>query len=190
MIEINSIREKDVLEGRVSLAEFTKKGKTEKQIYDEMVKQTIKEMGKSLQAIRSKRLSILVLGKLLLECQTRIRYLIIEPGRILQKVLKDLAQFAEREIGLFLEEVHSSKTALEQVKNKLLLTEGKSLTPGYMWNQLTVEEASRVQFDPILPRDLVPKLKVELERFKDAETVNISFWLKSWTVEVTSFTRR
>lgn len=189
-IEINSIREKDVLEGRVTLAEFTKKGKTEKQIYDEAVKATVGELQRSLKAIRAKRLKILELEKELLEHQTKIRYLIIEPGRILQKSLKDLTQFAEREIGFFLEEVHSSKAALEQVKGQLLLTEGKSLTPGYMWNHLTLEQAQKIQFDPILPVELIPKLKVDLERFEDVETVNITFYLRSRTVEVISFQAR
>lgn len=185
-IEVNSIREKDVLEGRVTLAEFYKTGKTKEQIYNEMVKETIKEMGQSLQTARKKRLEILELEKSLLETQTKIRYLIIEPGRTLQRSLKDLAQFAEREIGFFLEEVHNSKTALTQIQGKLYLTEGKSLTPGYSWNRLTIEQAYRLQFDPILPLECIAALKSKLELYKDVEKVNVTFFLRTKKIDVSS----
>ena len=190
-IEVNSIREKDVLEGRVTLAEFTKKGISEKTIYEKASRETVEDMKQSMAAARAKNLEILNFEKELLECQTKIRYLIIEPGRILQRSLKDLAQFAEFEIGHFLEEVHNSKAALEQAKGKLLLaSKGQSLTPGFVWTRLSLEAARKVIFSPILPIELIPKLKAELERFKDAETVTINYYIRSRTVEVNSFQAR
>jgi len=186
MIETSSTREQDVLSGKVTLSEFTKRGLSEKKIYEKAVEQTMIELEQGLKAARVKRLEILNLEKELLETQTRIRYLIIEPGRALQRSLKDLAQFAEREIGLFLEEVHTSKAALEEVKSKILLTEGKSLGPGYSWSRLAIEQAKRLQFSPIIPLECIAALKSKLESFKDSETVNVTYFLRTKTIDVTS----
>jgi len=186
MIETSSTREQDVLSGKVTLSEFTKRGLSEKKIYEKAVEQTMIELEQGLKAARSKRLSILELEKELLETQTKIRYLIIEPGRALQRSLKNLAEFAEREIGLFLEEVHTSKAALEEVKSKILLTEGKSLGPGHSWSRLTVEQAYALQFDPIIPLECIAALKSKLESFKNSETVNVTYFLRTKTIDVSS----
>jgi len=186
-IEVNSIREQDVKSGKSTLAEFLKKGKTEKQIYDESAKETMKDLEAGLKAARAKRLEILNFEKELLETQTKIRYLIIEPGRILQRVLKDLGQFAEREIGFFLEEVHSSKTALKRVENRLNLTEGKSLGPGYSWTRLSIEQAYGLQFDPILPLECIAALKSKLEPCKDSDVINVTFFLRTKGIDVSIF---
>lgn len=190
MIEAASIRKEDVLSGRTSMDEFIKRGKTDQMIYEEAVKETMEELQSGLTAARAKRLEILELEKELLEVQVSIRFMIIEPGRVLQRSLKDLATFAEREIGLFIEEVQSSKSELEQVKSKLLLTEGKSLGPGYSWTRLSLKEAYALQFSPILPLECIAALKSKLELFKDAETVNVTFFLRTKSVDVTSFQRR
>jgi len=186
MIETAAIREQDVKSGKITLSEFLKKGKTEKQIYDGAVKETMKEMGQSLQAIRKKNLEILNFERELLETQTKIRYMIIEPGRILQKALKDLIEFSQHELGYFLEEVHSSKYQLEQVKGQLLLTEGKSLGPGYSWSRISIEQAYKLQFDPIIPLECIAALKSKLESFKDSETVNVTYFLRTRGIDVTS----
>jgi len=185
-IEVNSIREQDVKSGKVTLAEFLKKGKTEQAIYNEAVKETMKDLEAGLKAARAKRLEILNFEKELLETQTNIRYLIIEPGRILQRVLKELSGFAEVEIGIFLQEIHSSKYQLEQARGKLLLTEGKSLGPGYTWTRLTVKQAYGLQFDPILPLECIAELKSRLESHKDSEMVNVTFFLRTKGVDITS----
>ncbi|MCK4431281.1 MAG: hypothetical protein KAW19_08245 [Candidatus Aminicenantes bacterium] len=185
-VEQSSVKEEDVKSGKITLAEFLKVGKTKSQIYDESIKRTMKDLEQGLKAIRSKNKETLELEKELLETQTRIRYLIIEPGRILQRVLKDLGQFAEREIGFFLEEVHSSKTELKQVENRLNLTEGRSLGPGYSWSRLTPREASQIQFDPILPFECIEALKSKLALYKDSEMVNVTFFLRTKGIDITS----
>jgi len=185
MIEIRSLKEEDVKSGKITLSEFYKMGKTKDQVYAETVKETMKELEQGLKAARAKRLEILNFEKELLETQTKIRYLIIEPGRILQRSLKDLAQFAEREIGHFLEEVHSSKHQLEQVKGQLLLTEGKSLGPGYSWSRLTIEQAKRLQFSPLLPLECIAALKSKLQSYKNGDIVNVTFFLRTKGIDVT-----
>jgi len=190
-IEINSIREKDVLEGRVTLAEFTKKGISEKAIYEKATKETVEEMKHSMVAIRSKNKEILEIEKELLEIKLGIRFQLTQPAKNLQKSLRDLLEFSQHELSIFLEEIHSSKDELTRIINKLnLAIKGQSLGPGYVWTRLSPKQARRVQFDPILPRKLIPKLKVELEKFKDAETVNISYYIRSKTVDVTSIQAR
>jgi len=190
-IEINSIREKDVLEGRVTLAEFTKKGISEKAIYEKATKETVEEMKHSMVAIRSKNKEILELENQLLKIRVTIRFALLEPAKLLQKSLRDLLEFSEHECSIFIDEIHGSKAELLQSESKLnLALKGQSLSPGHSWIRLTPKEASLVQFDPCLPVDLVQSLKTQMERFKDAETLNIVYYIRSRTVEVTSITRR
>lgn len=181
-------READIRSGKITLREFLSKGKKDSAISDEVMKKSAGELEAGLKAIRSKNLEVLKLEKSLCECQNMIRNLILRPAMILQQVLKDCREITDQEIGLFLDDNYGNRQAVEQIKHKLLLTEGKSLTPGYRWDSLTIEEARKVQFDPILPLSLVEKLKSELKRFKDAETVNIAYYLRTKDLDVTSFT--
>lgn len=190
-IEVNSIREKDVLEGRITLAEFTKKGKSEKTIYDEVVKETIAELELSLRAIRAKRIEILEIERSLYGCQNRIKNLILQPALILQRIHKDMLEVSDVEIGGFLADVYGSREALKQIEHLIFLTQGKSLTPGYRWDRLTPKEALKIQYDPILPIELVPKLKTELAKLKDAEFVSVVFYLKAKDIDVNpTFTKK
>lgn len=185
-VEKGILREADVRSGKVSLREFNLKGKMDKQISDEILERTTKEMEQSLKIVRAKNLEILKLEKSLCETQNRIRGLILAPARILQRAFKDSAEIADLQIGELLADVYGSRDALKQAEHKLLLTEGKSLTPGFSWDRLNMDEARAIIFSPILPLELVPKLKGELEKFKDAEKLHISFYLKSNDIVIRS----
>jgi len=62
-IEKEAIKEEDVRAGKASLKDFIREGKSEKQITEEVVKQSMKELVGGLQAIRAKNLEILELEK-------------------------------------------------------------------------------------------------------------------------------
>lgn len=183
-IEINSIREKDVLSGKVTLREFTQKGTSEKQITEKTIKESTGELERSLKAIRTKRIEILEIERSLYSCQNRIKNLILQPALILQKIHKDMLEVSDTEIGEFLADVYGSREALKQTEHLIFLTQGKSLSPGYRWDRLTPKEALKVQYDPILPFELVSKLKTELAKLKDAEFVSVVFWLKAKDIDV------
>jgi len=176
-IESSSIKEEDVKSGKVKLKDFLKAGKTNKQIAEETVKRVTEELSQALKVIRAKNLEIMTMEKELAEVQIKIRQLIIAPGKILQQKLKELKEFTDSEMGLFLADIHSSRTQLESIKNKLNLTQGKALTPGYRWPRCSPEAARAIQFDPILPKELVSSLLEQLEANKDKETVCVNFTL-------------
>jgi len=168
-IEIEAIKEEDVRAGKASLKDFIREGKSEKQITEEVVKQSMKELVGGLQAIRAKNLEILELEKK--------RQLLLRPGRILQEQLKKLKEFCDDELGLFHSEVYQAKTQLQKVDHRLNFTRGKAITPGYKWERMTVAEARKVSFDPVLPQELVPDLLKQLKQHEGKETVTVEFYL-------------
>ncbi len=179
--------EKDVREGKISLKEFQKKGKYEADIKKQVVKETQKELEQSLEVIRKERISIMNIEHELLKTQHRVRQLLLQPGVILKETLKNLKEFADREMGLFYEDYASTREALQQIEHKLHLTEGKTLTPGYRWDRMPVTEAKRIQFDPILPKSLVPSLLQQISKFNEDDSVSVVLTLRPLSVDVSSF---
>jgi len=179
--------EKDVKEGKISLKEFQKKGKFEAEIQKAVIEKTQEELSQSLEAIRKKRLDIMNLELELIRTQHRVRQLMLQPGVILKEVLKNLKEFADRELGLFYADYASTREAVQQQEHKLNLTRGKSLTPGYRWDRMKVKEARKIAFDPILPRELVPSLLQQLSRFDDSDQVIVDFTLRPLEVHVSRF---
>jgi len=186
--EKGALRAEDVKSGKISMAKFLSQGKTESIIAEEVMREGVAELENGLRAIHAKNKEVLQTELSLSECQHKIRAFILGPARILAMTFKDLAEISGRETGLFEQDLSSSREAVEQIKGKLHLTEGKSLTPGYRWDSLTLEEAYKIQFNPIIPIELVPKLKSELQKFEGAETVSIAYFLKSKDIDVSSFT--
>lgn len=189
-IEKDSIRQKDVTAGRVSLKEYQKVGVSEEAISARVVAETMAHLANSLEACRAKRLEVLQLEEKLGECRNTIRGAVIQPGQFMLDTLKSLRDFTDRQLGSFLGEMESLRSEWNQIKHKLLLTQGKSVTPGYRWDRLTPEEALAIQFDPILPIECVKKLKFQLGQYEDAKTVNVAFWLRDKSVEVSVITGR
>lgn len=173
------LRESDVRSGKITLKEFQAKGRYDKDLTEEAAEQSTEELEKTLKVVRGEYLEILELEKSLCESQNIIRSLILQPAMILQQVLKDCKEITEQEIGLFLADNYGNRSALELAKHKLLLTQGKSLTPGYNWDRMPTEEARKLIFNPIIPLDLVPLLKAELEKVKGSLEVAVSFYLRS-----------
>ena len=188
-IEKNSIMEDDVKSGRITLREFSKKGKNNQKISEEVIRKTTDELEHSLKAIRAKNLEILQLEKSLCASQNLIRNLIIQPARILQRVIEDCKEITDNELGLFLQDAYGDAESLKLAEHKLLLTEGKSLSVGHSWNG-KIEEINRVIFDPILPYELITKLKTELKKHEGKDSIiNVVYSLRSRDVDVTSFPR-
>lgn len=188
-IEVNSIREQDVRAGKVTLREFTQKGISEKAIYEKAVEATADELRQGLKAVRMKAVEVLELQKALCNCQVRIKNLLLQPARILYKTFKNLTEMAETEIGSFVADAYGARDAVKLMEHQIHLTQGKSLTPGYHWEKMSIEDAQRLQFDPILPIECIPKLKQKLEKLKDAEAVTVHLYLKSKDVDVIAIRR-
>ena len=176
-IEKGTIKEADVKSGKVSLNEFIKEGKSDRQISEEVIKQTTEELEQALKAIRSKNLEILNLEKELCETQIKIRHLSTYPGRSLEKSLESLQDFLKRELGVISEDAYQVKWNLEQIRTRLLLTEGKSLSPGYRWEVMTVDQAKKIALDPIFPESFISKLYEELSKYGPDESVNVAYFL-------------
>ena len=178
------LREADVRSGKVSLKDFILKGKKDSEINSEVAEQTAKELEQGLKVIREKNLEILELEKSRAESKNMIRALLIQPGQFLLELLKYLKEFTEGEVGSFIEDMHGYRTELEEVNRKIQLTQGKSLTPGYTWDRLSLSEAYKLIFNPIIPLELIPKLKAELEKVKRAEKVSVSYYLRSKEIDI------
>jgi len=179
--------EQDVREGKISLKEFQAKGKYEKDILAQVVRETQQELSQSLEAIRAKKLEIMNLEHELIKTQHRVRQLLLQPGVILKSTLKNLKEFADREMGLFYEDYASTREALQQQEHLLQLTTGQALTSGYRWDRQPVKEARKIQFDPILPKSLVPSLLQQISKFNEDDSVSVVLTLRPLSVDVSSF---
>ncbi len=179
--------EADVKEGKISLKEFQAKGKREADIQKEAVEQTQKELSQSLEAIRKKRLEIMNIEHELIKTQHRVRQLLLQPGMILKETLEKLKEFADREMSIFFEDYHSTRSDLQQMEHRLQLTTGKALTSGYRWDRMPVKEARKIQFDPILPQGLVPSFLEQLSKFNEDDQVTVVLTLRPLSVDVSSF---
>ena len=176
----NVLKESDVRSGKVSLKDFILKGKKDSEILEEIVEKVAAEIDRGLRVIHTKNKEILELEKSRAESKNMIRALLIQPGQFMLELLKGLKEFTEIQVGSFIEDMHGYRTELDEIKRKILLTEGKSLTPGYNWgDRMTIAEAYKLIFNPIIPLELIPKLKAELEKCKGAESVTVSYYLRS-----------
>jgi len=184
-VEKGLARESDVRAGRITLKEFNQRGRYDKQISEEIVKGVAEKLESASKILRSKNLEILKLEKLLYECQDLIRGLILQPGFFVLEVLKNVREFGDHELALFLDELPDKRVALNEVKRKLLLCEGKSIGGGQRWDRQTVKEARRLQFSPIIPQNLIPKLLSELSQYPDNEMVSVHFLFHEKDIDVT-----
>jgi len=184
------IREQDVTSGKVKLKEFQKKGITEKKISEQVIAQSTNELSRSLKVIREKNLEILQLEDSLGECRNTIRGLSVQPGRFMLDFLKNIREFAEDETGAFMAELDGYRTEWDQVKQAILLTQGKSMSGRYVWDSLSMDEARALQFSPLLPLSCVEKLKSELEKYEGSDGISLTLYVRLGDVEITSISPR
>jgi len=182
------LREKDLRSGKVKLADFLLRGKKDKDIAEEVAERTAEELEAGLKGIKAKNFEILKLDKLRAEQRNLIRGLIVQPGQFMLTLFKELKEFTEQEIGSFIGDMEGYRTELQEIERQIILIEkGIGLTSGYRWDSLTPKEALEIQFSPLLPIECVPKLKVELEKCKDADRVVVNYFWRSKDVDVTPF---
>jgi len=188
--EGTAIREADVRAGKASLKDFHSKGKWDSAISDETRKKSVAELEGSLRIIREKNLEILMLEDSLGECRNTIRALSIQPGRFMLEFLKTIREFTEDELGAFMTELEGYRTEWDQVKQAILLTQGKSMSGRYVWDSLSMDEARSLQFSPLLPISCVEKLKSELETYEGSEGISITLFTRIKDIEITSISPR
>jgi len=168
-IETNNLTEKDVREGRVSIQEFFAKGKTQGQKTKMTIEGLIKETDQILRAIRNKHIEILGIKKELYETRITILNLSRQPGQILKEALKKVSEYADYQLALILQELPAARVNLTQTVDKLNLTKGKALSPGYRWDRLNYEQAKSVLFDPIFPENLIIELLARLKEYEGTD---------------------
>lgn len=178
------VREGDVKSGKATLKEFHAKGLYDRDIESKILAATKEKLEDSLKVCRAKNIEILELERDLFETQSLIRNLMLRPAKILQRVFKDCSEISDKEVGEFLSELYVARSALDLCNHKLLLTQGKSLNPGYRWDHLSFKQAQAIVFDPILDMSCVQELKAKLKGFEDSENISISFNLRSKSVDV------
>lgn len=176
-IEESAIKEKDVKAGHVSLRDFFSRGKREEQITKETIEATQRDLESILKTVREKNLEVLNLERDLYQTQIDIRFLAIYPSRIMSEKLKALRQFLDQQTSFFLEYMPQCQSALEQANHQILLTQGKSLSPGFSWEARTVKEARKIIFSPIIPLELVQELKEKLASMEEDKMVTVNYYL-------------
>jgi len=185
-----AIREADVRSGKANLKDFHSKGKRDSAILSETRQKSVAELESSLKLVRQKNLEILMLEDSLGECRNTIRGLSMQPGRFMIDMLKGLREFTEQEQGAFMGELESSRTSWHETKEKILLTQGKSMSGRYVWDGLSMAQARSLQFSPLLPLSCVEKLKSELETYEGSENISLTLYTRIKDIEITSISPR
>ena len=179
-------RESDVRAGKISLKKFHQEGKWDAEIEETIIKETTEELDASRTAIRNKALEVMELEKTLYESRQTIHHLGIYPGIIMTELLKGLQEFSQEQVNLFRDDVPGYEIQLSEIKRKLLLTQNKSIGGGQIFDGCTVREARKLQFDPIIPQNLIPKLLNELSKYPDDELVVVSYLFREKDIDVES----
>lgn len=185
-IEENVLREADVRAGKVSLREFRKAGKYDEKIAEEALTKSVQELESSLKVIRDKNFSILRLQERLGDCRNTIRNLVIRPGLIMLEMLKGIYDFTDVQVAEFMAELDSLRFSWNQTKQDILLAEGKTMSGRHIFESRTMAEARALQFSPLLPLSCIEKLKQELLKYKDADSVTLTLYVNLQDIEITS----
>lgn len=172
--EKNVLRESAVRKGEISLQEFNKAGKFDKDLAKEIQEKSAADLEISLGAIRDKALEILGLKDKLGSCRWKIRNIVVQPGLSMAGMLKGVTEFADEQTAIFMGELEIYRAEWNAVKELIQWTKGRNLAPAYRWN-LTPEQAKSVAFDPILPMTCVKQLMVGIEKYKDSKSLDIVF---------------
>jgi|GEM_PF-1529632 len=178
------LREADVRTGKISLKDFILKGKKNSEIQAEVVEKVTEELELATKAIRAKNLEILKLQKELYQHKQGIRNQLNQPGFQFLEMLKGMEGYGNEQMNLFAEYMPSYHFEIKETERKLFLCEGKSIGGGQNWEKRTVKEAKKIVFDPILPVDLIPKLRSQLSGLDDDDIVSVSFLFRGHDIDV------
>jgi len=174
-IEMKTLKEQDVKEGRISIQEFLKSGKTKKERFELSIAQAQKELIEVLRLIRQKNVEILSLERELAQVQDRIFHLAVYPLRNLERAFESTRDFCDFQMGHLIGQMSEAETKLGQLEIQFQLVEkGQALSSGHVWRDLTLDEARRVEFDPVLPERHVQTLKSRLKEFEGQKNVRLN----------------
>lgn len=164
-VEADAITKEKVKRGEKSLAEFFRDGKDENALIQQSKERAMEKLDKALDILRSLNVEILDLELQLAQTKVDIYGCILFPGRSIIESLRKLKEYAERQISLVTDGYPSASQELKNLKDRKLASERKFLSAGFAWPAMLPEEARMIiPFDPVLPRDVIPRFYEIMEK--------------------------
>jgi len=161
-----------VKSGKISMAEFSAKGKTDEDIERTVMLKTQDDLESASDAIRTKAVDVVKLELSLSTVQNTVHNLMLNPVRTILSNYIELKDMLSFQLGPLAEEGHSSLNEKIQKEHQLMLIQhGVSVGGGYVWESLSIEEAYRLKLDPILPKEHIPLLLEKLAEFNADDNV-------------------
>ena len=180
-LKADALTVEDVKAGKITIAQFQAQGMREDDIEKEATLKTKEGLEKSSDAIREKATEIAHAELALCEAQNSIHNLMLMPVRSLLTSYVQLQDMLNYQLAPLSAESHAAQSDRIQIEHRMQLIEhGVSASGGFVWSNLSLEDAHRVQHDPVLPKEQIIPL---LEKLNDIEVtektrVSITFYPK------------
>jgi len=173
-VEKEQLTAADVESGKITLKQYQSRGISEKKKSDLIVEKILQELEHSLNLIRIKRKKVLKKELELAKLHRKIFRLSLFPGEVLSKAYKDQKEFVDREMNSLYQDVVTAESNTKLLEHKIHLAEGGGLSSGHRFDRISLEQAQRILFDPIIPESLIADLKKQLQQFQDpTELINV-----------------
>jgi len=158
-----------VKSGEITLRAYQARGVTAEQKTSLIISGILEKLKASLNVIRSKKKEILQQELELAKLKNKVFRLNLYPGQVLSKAYQNQIEYLNTNMSVLHADVVQSDSSAKQLEHQLHLSEGKGLSAGHRWNRLTLEQAQRILFDPIIPEALIKDLKQQLQEFQGTE---------------------
>jgi len=168
-VEKNELTAEKVKSGEISIREFQARGVTAGEKVSLIIAGILEKLKASLKVIRSKRKEVLQKELELAKLKNKVNSLRLYPAQILSKSYQDQIEFLNTNMGVLHAAVVTSNSSVKLLEHFLHLTDGRGLSAGHSWTRLTLEQAMKIPFDPILPESLIQDFKQQLHTFQDPE---------------------
>jgi len=165
-----------VKSGEISMTEFYAKGMKDEDIERTVMLKTTADLESASDAIRSKAVDIVRLELSLSTVQNTIQNLMLNPVRSILTNYIELKDMLSFQLAPLAEEGHTSLNEKIQKEHELMLIEhGVSVGGGFVWENISLEEAFRIRLDPILPKEHVSMFLKSLPESKPMTTFGLLF---------------
>lgn len=175
-IKSEEMTEDDLKSGKITIAQFEANGKDTDEVRRMALAKTVEILERSSDAARSKGEEIVRFEKDLYDIQDSIYSMLMYPIKLWRQSYRDVGDMLDFQFSKMAEGGSSARALSDQKKNEVMLIEsGISISStGYVWSNLSLKDAYRVRFDPILPKEHIVSLLEELDGIPGTERTKVT----------------
>lgn len=165
----------DVKSGKINLIQFQSQGKRSEEIEKTITARTLEALEQSSNAVRAKAEEITRLELALYSTQSDIHNQLTQPVMSLRLSYSSLIDMLDYQMEGLTKEGHSAKNLKTQKEHEIQLIEkGIAVSGGFIWSNISLEEAHKIKLNPILPKEHIPLLLERLSEIEGTETLRMT----------------